>query len=137
MVIQRAKIFYNSLRVSNLTVSNLMFFADKEAPKVTYCPTNILKISDGKKAVTWVEATFSDNIKVTNIESSVASGDIFPLGTTNVHYTAKDAAGNSNDECKFYVQLKRKSSNFSVLNLVPKLFLNGSVARLSCRCPKN
>ncbi|XP_068701381.1 sushi, von Willebrand factor type A, EGF and pentraxin domain-containing protein 1-like [Montipora foliosa] len=97
----------NSAGSENCSIYVTIF--DKEAPKVTYCPANILKISDGKKAVTWVEAKFSDNIKVTKIESSEASGDIFPLGTTNVHYTAKDAAGNSNDECEFYVQLKRPS----------------------------
>ena len=58
--------------------------------------------------VTWVEPSYSDNVKVTKIEASIPNGSVFSLGTTNVIYTAFDAKGNRNDDCAFYVRLRRK-----------------------------
>ncbi|XP_073252716.1 uncharacterized protein [Porites lutea] len=79
---------------------------DKEAPTISNCPQNIHEISGGPKAVTWVEPTVSDNVKVKTVDKSHSSGSTFQLGTTYVTYTAVDDAGNS-AECKFVVQLLR------------------------------
>ena len=58
--------------------------------------------------VTWVEPSYSDNVKVTKVEATIPNGSVFTLGTTNVAYTAVDAKGNRNTDCSFYVQLRRK-----------------------------
>ncbi|XP_073254494.1 sushi, von Willebrand factor type A, EGF and pentraxin domain-containing protein 1-like [Porites lutea] len=86
--------------------SSYVIIYDKEAPTVANCPQEILEISSGPKAVTWVEPTFRDNVKVTKIDTSHTSGSIFEMGSTYVSYTAEDAARNT-AFCKFKVQLKR------------------------------
>lgn len=76
---------------------------------MVYCPGNIHQlIAVTEEAVTWREPEFSDNVKVARVESSRKSGDIFPLGSTNVEYTAFDETGNL-ARCSFVVNLKRKS----------------------------
>ena len=57
--------------------------------------------------MTWVEPTFSDNVKVKTVDKTRSSGSTFDLGSTYVTYSAVDDAGNS-AECKFVVQLLRK-----------------------------
>lgn len=86
--------------------SIFVYIYDKEAPTVSNCPQNIHEISGGPKAVTWVEPTFSDNVKVKTVDKTRSSGSTFDLGSTYVTYTALDDAGNS-AECKFVVQLLR------------------------------
>ena len=41
-------------------------------------------------------ATASDNCSVTTARSGVPAGNIFPIGTTNITYTATDASANTN-----------------------------------------
>ena len=84
-----------------------LLYLDKEVPTVANCPQEILEISSGPKAVTWVEPTFRDNVKVTKIDTSHTSGSVFEMGSTYVSYTAEDAARNT-AFCEFKVQLKRK-----------------------------
>lgn len=87
-----------------------MCFADTEAPTVINCPVDIHQTSDSlSKAVDWTEPTFSDNVKVTKVEKSHASGSTFQLGSTYVSYDAFDEAGN-NVQCRFKVELKRTNS---------------------------
>jgi len=45
--------------------------------------------------ITWIEPKATDNVAVSSFTSSMASGSKFPVGTTTVTYTAKDAAGNT------------------------------------------
>jgi hydroxyacyl-ACP dehydratase HTD2-like protein with hotdog domain len=80
-----------------------VFFTDKEAPTVVYCPEDqYVKIVTGT-AVTWPEPQFTDNVGVTSV-------DVFPykppaLLSANDHkieYTAKDQAGN-HAVCRFKV----------------------------------
>ena len=73
------------------------------------CPQDIQELSDNPKAVTWVEPTFTDNVKVTKVTKSHSSGSTFQLGSTYVNYDAYDEVGNRAD-CKFKVELKRKFS---------------------------
>ena len=82
-------------------------FSDKEAPTVQNCPKDIFETTDtNAAAVTWVEPTFSDNVRVANVEKSHNSGASFDLGSTNVNYVALDEAGNR-VSCQFTVSLKR------------------------------
>jgi HYR domain/Tyrosine-protein kinase ephrin type A/B receptor-like len=53
----------------------------------------------------WVEPQFDDNYAVTSVQASPAEGSSFALGTTVVQYTATDAAGNTNTDCSFNVQV--------------------------------
>jgi hypothetical protein len=78
---------------------------DKEAPKVV-CPANITVGNDAGKCsavVNYPAATATDNCSgAIAISYSVASGTVFPKGTTPVTVTATDAAGNSST-CTFTV----------------------------------
>ncbi|KAL9973114.1 hypothetical protein ACROYT_G019529 [Oculina patagonica] len=83
-----------------------VIISDKESPKIANCPQDIFETTDNAKAVTWVEPTYSDNVKVESVDKTFNSGDTFQLGSTNVKYEVYDAAGNS-DTCQFVVTLKR------------------------------
>ncbi|MFQ5446303.1 MAG: HYR domain-containing protein, partial [Saprospiraceae bacterium] len=77
---------------------------DDQAPVIT-CPSGITVDNDVDSCgavVAWSLPTFSDNCGVTSVDSTHASGDIFPVGTTTVTYTAHDAAGNTTS-CSFDV----------------------------------
>lgn len=76
-------------------------------PTIHNCPKDIFETSDHPKAVTWVEPTFSDNVKVTKVDKSHNSGDTFQLLETNVLYEVMDAKLNR-ASCLFKVTLKRK-----------------------------
>lgn len=90
------------------TTYELFFFSsDVTPPTIHNCPKDIYDTSDTAKAVTWVEPTFSDNVKVTKVDKSHNSGDTFQLLETNVRYEVQDAKGNRNS-CQFKVTLKRK-----------------------------
>jgi hypothetical protein len=96
--------------VFTVTVSNPCA-NDVTPPTFANCPANISLPTTGTTAVaTWTAPTVSDNC-TTNITPSVTSsptaglvsGSTFPLGTTTVTYTAKDAANNNALPCTFTV----------------------------------
>src|SRR5690625_5948605 len=66
---------------------------DSEAPVFSECPADIT-VSSGNScdaSVTWTAPTVTDNCTTTPvITSSHNSGDIFPVGTTEVTYTAEE-----------------------------------------------
>jgi gliding motility-associated-like protein len=70
---------------------------DTEKPSIAGMPSDITVNNDlgvcGAE-VTWTAPTADDNCAVTSFTSNYASGYEFPVGTTTVTYTAKDAAGN-------------------------------------------
>ncbi len=77
---------------------------DDQAPVIT-CPSDITLNNDTDSCgavVAWSLPIFSDNCGVTSVDSTHASGDVFPVGVTTVTYTAHDAAGNSTS-CSFDV----------------------------------
>ncbi|MEO5975891.1 MAG: HYR domain-containing protein [Chryseolinea sp.] len=61
--------------------------------------------SDCKAIATWTAPVFSDNCGSVTISSTANSGATFPLGTTDVTYTAKDNAGNTTTS-KFKIIVK-------------------------------
>ena len=74
-----------------------LIHADKEDPAFQNCPINVLgSNSPGQSTglVFWLAPTADDNIGVTNLTSNYQPMDEFPIGTTQVIYTAVDGAGN-------------------------------------------
>src|SRR5260221_5507713 len=86
---------------------------DAEAPVISGCPGNIgpVPMNLGKcgAIVSWTGPTAKDNCDaaptVTQTKG-LASGSLFPAGTTTIEYTAKDATGNSST-CSFTVTVNR------------------------------
>ncbi|MDY0102090.1 MAG: Calx-beta domain-containing protein, partial [Lentimicrobium sp.] len=72
--------------------------ADDDAPSITPISDITVNISTGCSAeVSWTEPTASDNCGVTVFGQTIGlpSGSTFPVGTTLIRYTAKDAALNT------------------------------------------
>src|SRR5690554_3520194 len=78
---------------------------DTEAPVIVDCPTDITVNNDlgsCDAVVTWTAPTFTDNCTNTTLTSTHEPGDVFPVGTTTVTYTATDGEGNT-ATCSFEV----------------------------------
>ncbi|MDV7400310.1 HYR domain-containing protein, partial [Arthrospira platensis SPKY1] len=70
---------------------------DNEAPVITNTPSNITVNNDlgnCSAVVTWTAPTAADNCAVDTFVSTHNPGDVFPVGTTTVTYTATDIHGN-------------------------------------------
>ena len=100
---------------------------DATPPTIANCPTNINLQTTGTNAVaTWTTPTVADNC-TTNITPSVsssptaglASGSAFPIGTTTMTYSAKDAANNNALPCVFSVIVQTANSTGG-----SKIFIN-------------
>ncbi|KAG5677773.1 hypothetical protein PVAND_007504 [Polypedilum vanderplanki] len=84
--------------ISKLTVActTTLFVVDGEAPTVEYCPPSqkhkIEKHHESIKAF-WIEPKFSDNVKVTDVTQTNLPGTLFGLGSHQIIYEARDAAG--------------------------------------------
>jgi hypothetical protein len=84
---------------------------DVVPPTFAGCPANISLTTTGTTAVaTWTVPTVSDNCTATITPSVISSptagltrGSAFPIGTTTVTYSAKDAANNNATPCVFTV----------------------------------
>ena len=81
---------------------------DTEAPVIT-CPQNITRNNDSGTCgavISYPTPTATDNSGSATITliSGIASGEVFPLGTTKVTFEAVDEAGNKN-ECSFTVTI--------------------------------
>jgi hypothetical protein len=79
------------------TKTQTVTVVDTERPVLTV-PPNVTRTSNSAVVVTDAElgtATARDNAgAVTVVRSGVPAGNLFPLGTTTITYTATDAAGN-------------------------------------------
>ncbi|WMN11098.1 HYR domain-containing protein [Marivirga salinae] len=116
---------FNSGDVFNLGETNIQYSATDEAgnentanfnvivednygPTISNCPENITVFisNDCEAVVNWDAPVFSDNCDNSlQVTSKHNSGDIFPLGTTLVTYTATDNSGNE-IECSFNVTVE-------------------------------
>ncbi len=70
---------------------------DTELPQFVNCPTDIVVASvpgSCNAVVNWMEPSASDNCTIPTVVSSHVNGSIFPIGITNVIYTATDTSGN-------------------------------------------
>ena len=85
-------------------------YADQTAPVINNCPSNITVYTGTGNAqcsqtATWTAPTVTDNcggFSVPDLVSTHNPGDVFPVGTTTVTYTATDGAGNT-ATCSFTV----------------------------------
>ena len=67
----------------------------------------------------WTAPTVKDNSGNVTLTSSHKSGDSFPIGTTEVNYTAVDGAGNMADVCRFNVTiLGRVKQSICILKVI-------------------
>lgn len=81
---------------------------DNTPPVIANCPGNIVMSLTGSvcdETVNWALPTVSDNCSVSSFTSDYKPGDIFPLGTTTVTYTATDLSGNE-AICTFNITIK-------------------------------
>jgi hypothetical protein len=82
---------------------------DDQEPVIAGCPSDITQNNDlgnCSAVVTWTEPAAADNCtSAANLVwvKSHLPGATFPVGTTQVTYTAKDEAGNISDVCSFSV----------------------------------
>lgn len=84
---------------------------DATPPVFQNCPSNIVLTTTTTTAVgTWTPPTATDNCTPTpSVSSTHASGFAFPIGTTNVVYTATDAKNNT-ATCRFSVTVQTQST---------------------------
>jgi hypothetical protein len=92
------------------------------APIIVGCPANIsVTAAVGANIVTapqWISPTATDNcIGTINLSTTHQSGAAFPIGTTSVLYTAKDAANNS-ATCTFTVTVMQNVTGTCIDNML-------------------
>ncbi|HTF03751.1 MAG TPA: HYR domain-containing protein, partial [Bacteroidia bacterium] len=78
---------------------------DNEAPVINSCPSNTTVPANNTGCtaiVNWTVPGATDNCVSATLASTHNPGDVFPLGTTTVTYTAIDGSGNSST-CSFNV----------------------------------
>lgn len=97
------------------TATTSVTVSDTTAP-VLSCPANIVvtlppNTSATSMAVNFATPTATDNCSTPTVTTSVASGSVFPVGTTAVTATATDAATNSSS-CSFTVTVLYDFSGF-------------------------
>ena len=84
---------------------------DATPPVISGCPTNInLTTSSTCATATWTAPTATDNCGTATVTSNYNSGFCFPIGSTTVTYTAKDAKGNAST-CSFTVTVTATGGN--------------------------
>ena len=74
------------------------FVIDTNPPVITSVPGNITvytPANSNQATATWTAPVATDNIGVASFTSNYAPGSRFPVGTTTVTYTARDAVGNT------------------------------------------
>jgi large repetitive protein len=77
--------------------------SDLEPPTFSNCPANIsVTTTQSTATATWTPPTAADNCSTPSITSNFTNGQSFPLGTTSIIYTARDAAGNTS-QCRFSI----------------------------------
>jgi gliding motility-associated-like protein len=86
------------------TCSFSVIVNDTSNPVIENCPTNITISANAscQAIVSWAAPTVSDNCSIANFTSNHNPGDVFPMGTTTVTYTATDGSGNTS-ACSFSV----------------------------------
>lgn len=78
---------------------------DTKKPVISGCPANIwlpTNASINGAVAIWAAPGASDNCGVTSLTATHVQGSVFPVGTTTVTYTAKDAANNTST-CSFLI----------------------------------
>ena len=93
----------------SVTCTQRITLVDTQAPTLTNCPASIT-ISSNQAAYTWTSPTVTDNCGGTiTLNSNVANGSTFPIGSTTVTLTARDNCGNSSS-CSFVVTVEEETT---------------------------
>ena len=98
---------------NNYIPSDLVPPTDNEKPVIRGCPSDIVNSTDVNAAtgtVNWTPPTVTDNSGMVTLTSSHNTSASFPIGTTEVNYTAVDEAGNMADVCRFNVTIRGRVS---------------------------
>ena len=110
---------------------------DNTAPVIAGCPTNITTTNDPGACgalVSWTEPTATDNCTASGSlvwTKSHTPGSTFPVGSTLVTYTARDAAGNTSLVCSFTVTVN--DSEKPVISGCPSnITVNTGIGRTTC-----
>ncbi len=93
------------------TCTQIVTVVDAENPVISGCPSNITVGNDAGTCgavVNFTTPTASDNCSLSSLSANHSSGDVFPIGTTVVTYTATDAAGNVST-CSFNITVNGTS----------------------------
>lgn len=100
--------------------------SDAENPAFTNCPSNITMTaaSGCSEQVNWAVPNATDNCQGVTVISNFNSGDVFPVGTTTVTYTATDASGNT-AACTFSVTVNAPIGLSAVTNVDANVSCNG------------
>ena len=81
---------------------------DNEKPVIVGCPSDITNSTDVNAAtgtVNWAPPKVRDNSGLVTLTASHNTSDSFPIGITQVNYTAVDGAGNMADVCSFNITI--------------------------------
>ena len=101
---------------------------DSEAPIFQNCPLNITQeTANSCNIINWVAPTATDNCGTPSVSSNFNSGFCFPLGITEVKYTATDAKNNTST-CVFTVTVKARPVDPCATDAIKPVFQN---------CPSN
>ena len=76
----------------------ILLLSDVEDPVISNIPATLLSNTDPGRpygTVQWVEPSASDNSKSVTLTADYNPGDPFPIGDTEVTYTAIDQYGNN------------------------------------------
>jgi gliding motility-associated-like protein len=100
------EVFYRA-NLDGVEIASCSFtvtLTDDIPPVFNTCPSNITLDTDEncEAAANWTEPEVSDNCGPIDLQSDIASGSTFPIGTTTVTYTATDEGGNT-AQCSFDV----------------------------------
>ncbi|MCI4670623.1 MAG: HYR domain-containing protein, partial [Bacteroidia bacterium] len=115
---------YGNTSVQTVTTDASSVTVDTEAPVLVNCPANIAQNNDlgiCGAAITWTAPTATDNLPGVSVAQTAGdpSGSTFPVGNSQITYTATDAAGNTSS-CSFDIDITDNedpvvlTQNFSV-----------------------
>src|SRR5437867_780901 len=110
------------------TCTFMVTVQDTTPPTIT-CPGNVTKSNDPNQCgavATYPNPTVSDNCPNPTFTCSPASGSFFPVGTTTVTCTAKDAANNM-ASCTFTVTIQDTQP--------PTITCPGNITSTTASCP--
>ena len=100
----------------NSSTDTVVFTVNDTTAPVLTCPADVVVELPANSTATSMAVNFSaptatDNCSAATVSTNVASGSVFPVGTTTVNATATDAVGNQST-CSFTVTVRYRFSGF-------------------------
>ena len=107
------------VNVQKIVATGTCLPTDNTPPVFTNCPTNqVLTTQNGGVAAVWNTPSVSDPCLPIFLFTSANSGQIFPVGTTTVTYTASDVKTNT-ATCSFTITVSGSSNPCATDNIAP------------------